>query len=82
MPNGRYSVSLWQTGYKHNDAYTAYLGLGAPHELTPAQTAQLQSAASGKPERTEQVTISGGHYRLELPLHANDTYLVVLTPVK
>ena len=82
VPNGRYSVSLWQTGYKHNDAYTAYLGLGAPHELTPAQTAQLQSAASGKPERTEQVTISGGHYRLELPLHANDTYLVVLTPVK
>ena len=81
LTNGRYRVNLWQTGYEHNDAYTAYLQMGAPGQLTPAQTAKLKTIASGKPEKTEEIQVEKGSYALQLPLRANDVYLVVLTPV-
>ena len=42
-------MELFQTGYKVNDAYTAYLDMGAPAQLTRAQVDQLNSAANGAP---------------------------------
>ena len=82
LPSARYKVSLWQTGYQHNDAFTAWLKMGSPHQLTPAQTTQLRAAASGNPEKTEEIQVSNERCTLEFPLHANDVFLVVLTPIK
>src|SRR5205085_9745198 len=40
---GRYQVRIRRTGYRQNDAYTAYLDMGRPEVLTPAQVARLQA---------------------------------------
>jgi xylan 1,4-beta-xylosidase len=82
LTNGRYKVTIWETGYQHNDAYTAYLHLGAPAQLTRAQVSQLQAAGSGKPESETEIAVTSGSYKLALPLRANDVFLVVLTPVE
>ena len=80
VPDGRYHVATYAVGYERNDAYTAYLHMGAPDQLTRDQVTKLNEAASGKPENETDVTVKNGTYRAELPLHANDMYLVTLTP--
>jgi len=82
VPAGRYRVSTYSTGYEHNDAYTAYLRLGAPAQLTPAQVESLQKSAKGSPDTVKDVKGSGGIYQADIPLRANDVWLVVLTPLK
>ena len=41
LPNGKYALNVYRTGYKQNDAYTAYLAMGSPNQLTRAQVASL-----------------------------------------
>lgn len=82
VPAGRYRVATYAVGYQHNDAYTAYLQMGAPRQLTREQVRLLNEKASGNPESTTEVDIANGTYSRELPLHANDIYLVVLTPMQ
>src|SRR5450756_2673029 len=44
-----YWLQVYQTGYRVNDAYTMYLDMGAPDQLTRAQTEALRQGASGAP---------------------------------
>jgi xylan 1,4-beta-xylosidase len=78
LPRGTYAMELFQTGYKVNDAYTAYLEMGAPAQLTRAQVDQLNSAASGAPIRTETFKHAGGPFVRDLPLRQNDVLLILL----
>ena len=71
-------MELFQTGYKVNDAYTAYLEMGASVQLTRAQVDQLNSAASGAPIRTETFKHLGGSFVRDLPLRQNDVLLMML----
>lgn len=80
VPAGKYRVSTYAIGYKRNDAYTAYLQMGAPSQLTREQVSKLNAASTGEPQSTTEANISGT-YRCDLPLRANDVYLVVLTPL-
>ena len=82
LPAGHYRVSTYATGYEHNDAYTAYLHMGAPQQLTPAQVKSLDDVATGNPETLSEVELRSGRYELDLPLHANDVRLIVLSPVR
>jgi xylan 1,4-beta-xylosidase len=77
----RYRVSTYLVGYEHNDAYTAYLHMGAPRQLTVQQVARLHVEASGTPESTVDVDTAGGVYKCNVPLHENDVRLFVLTPL-
>jgi len=78
---GRYRISTYAIGYQHNDAYTAYLQMGAPGQLTRQQVEQLNAASTGRPETVTEAELANGVYQCDLPLHANDVRLVVLTPI-
>jgi xylan 1,4-beta-xylosidase len=79
VPAGRYAQTLYQVGYRKNDAYTAYLDLGSPAQLTRAQVAQLHAASSGKPIEEKTITVrANGTFERELPLRENDVFLLVL----
>jgi xylan 1,4-beta-xylosidase len=80
IPNGRYQLNVYRTGYKQNDAYTAYLHMGSPANLTPAQVEALNQVANGAPTETRPITITNGHFDQVFPMHQNDTVLTTLTP--
>jgi xylan 1,4-beta-xylosidase len=82
LTGASYRVSTYRIGYEHNDAYTAYLHMGAPRQLTTEQVSALNTVSTGEPESITEVKIEDGSYHCELPLRTNDIYLVVLTPTK
>jgi xylan 1,4-beta-xylosidase len=76
---GAYTMTVSQVGYKQNDAFTAYIGMGSPKQLTRAQVTSLKATATGKPARQQGVTVShDGTLRTTLPLRENDVYLLQL----
>lgn len=77
---GTYTVRTYAIGYRHNDAYTAYVHMGSPSQLTREQVAQLNAVSAGEPESTTTARVSNGGFEDELPLRTNDVYLVTLTP--
>lgn len=76
---GLYRLEARRTGFRANDAYTAYLEMGAPKALSADQVAQLNALTTDKPEIARQVRVgSDGVARLDLPMRANDIVLVTL----
>jgi xylan 1,4-beta-xylosidase len=81
IPNGDYALAVYRTGYMQNDAYSSYLHMGAPSQLTRAQVAQLQQSASGAPFETRTVTIRNNVFSELFEMRQNDTVLVTLKPL-
>jgi xylan 1,4-beta-xylosidase len=80
LPPGNYRLALRQIGFEKNDAYSAYLKMNAPSQLTRAQEKALRDAASGKPEFERVVKIGAdGKFSETLPLRENDVLLLTLT---
>ncbi|MFN3806652.1 GH39 family glycosyl hydrolase [Asticcacaulis sp.] len=78
---GTYRLTVQRTGYKKNDAYSAYIELGAPDNLTPAQIAKMQALTADTPEIDRKVTVgSNGTASLKLPMSSNDVVLVKVAP--
>ena len=76
---GEYTYRVSQVGYKRNDAYTAYLDMGAPAQLTKNQVQSLEAAATGTPSSEEVVRVGAdGAYQARLPLRENDVFLIEL----
>ena len=80
LPDGDYALSVYRTGYMQNDAYTAYIHMGSPSQLTRAQVAALQNAASGAPSETRTVTVRNHVFEYRSEMHQNDAVLVTLKP--
>lgn len=81
VPPGLYERQLRRVGYHHNDAYTAWLEMGAPAQLTRAQEAALRAASRGEPDSREPIEInSTGKITQTLPLEENEVILVKLVP--
>ena len=79
VPPGRYVETVYQVGYRANDAYAAYRDLGSPAQLSRAQVAQINAASDGKPMDRAAVTVPpDGIFQRELPLRENDVFLIVL----
>jgi xylan 1,4-beta-xylosidase len=77
---GAYTVQVFRTGFKANDAYTAYLEMGAPKTLSQQQTTALQALTTDKPE-TRALTIGkSGAASLPVTMRANDVVLVKVAP--
>ncbi|OKS84781.1 GH39 family glycosyl hydrolase [Mucilaginibacter polytrichastri] len=79
---GKYTLSIYKTGYQANDPYTAYFKLGSPSQLTIAQV-KLLKQGSGAP--IEQVVVnvsSSGSFGKELNIRQNDVLLIKLDRVK
>jgi xylan 1,4-beta-xylosidase len=80
LREGRYQLRVSQVGYRRNDAYTAYLALGSPAQLTRAQVETLKAEVSGSPLRQQEVRVGrDGGFSVRLPMRENDVYLVELS---
>jgi len=78
---GRYRLKIQRTGYKTNDAYSAYIEMGAPKALTAAQLQALQDLTRDRPEAERAVTVGRtGEATVAIPMHSNDIVLVTLVP--
>lgn len=79
---GKYRLQVRRTGFRANDAYTAYLEMGAPDKLTPAQLEQLDALTKDAPETDRVVTVGkSGAFSVKVPMRSNDVVLVTLEPV-
>ncbi len=78
-PNTVYQLEIHRTGYRANDAYSAYLDMGSPKDLTAGQVAQLNELTRDLPE-TDRIVRSGhdGSAEVVVPMKTNDVVLIEL----
>jgi xylan 1,4-beta-xylosidase len=81
-PGTSYRVAVYRTGYRANDAYSAYLGMGAPKDLSAAQIAHLNALTRDLSE-TDVIskTQRDGSLSVAVPMRSNDVVLVSVMPV-
>jgi xylan 1,4-beta-xylosidase len=79
LKKGQYRLKVSQVGYQRNDAFTAYIKMGSPAQLTKSQVNELKALATGKPQQEKTVSVGkNGNFDLELPMRENDVYLIEL----
>ena len=78
---GPWRLRVRRTGYKANDAYSAWLEMGSPDTLTPADLKRLQDLTQDLPETDRSIRVGrDGRLSVDLPMRANDIALVQLEP--
>ncbi len=79
-PNSDYHLEVHRTGFHANDAYSAYIEMGSPKELSAAQIAEMSELTRDLPA-TEKAVRSGsdGTIAFSIPMNSNDIVLVKLT---
>lgn len=75
---GSYRVSVRRTGFRRNDAYTAWLEMGRPSELTPAQIDALHAETADAPEEFVLSADAEGRAVLTLSMNVHDVVLAEL----
>ena len=77
--NASYRLEVHRTGFHANDAYTAYIELGSPQQLTAAQIAHLNDLTQDVPE-TNKVVRSGADGTIDttFSMNSNDILMVKL----
>jgi len=80
---GRYRLRVFRTGYRHNDAHSAYIDMKLPSRLSAPQIDQLQSLTRDLPETDRRVRVTpNGSFNLDVPLCSNDIILVQLERIE
>jgi xylan 1,4-beta-xylosidase len=75
-----YHLQVYRTGYRANDAYSAYIEMGSPKSLTEQQVSQLNTFTQDLPELDKSVRSgSTGTLEFTLPMNSNDIVLIKLT---
>ncbi|BDI32523.1 beta-xylosidase [Capsulimonas corticalis] len=77
---GDYQVRLYRTGFRANDAYTAYLELGSPKSLNAGLIQQLNLLTADQPITTVLNVDASGTARYSAPMSANDIVLIMIEP--
>jgi xylan 1,4-beta-xylosidase len=78
MQPGSYEARIHRTGFERNDAYTAYLKLGAPSALTPAQLDELHTSTRDEPLLETLQVDAAGAAKLTIPMRQYDVVFVDL----
>ncbi len=77
---GDYKLEVFQTGYRVNDPYTAYIDMDSPAQLSREQEETLKSVSTGKELTSEVISIGkSGKFKKEFPMRENDVFLITLT---
>ena len=77
MAQGKYKLEIYRVGYKSNDAYSSYLAMGRPDQLTKAQVEQIKKQNDGSPLAIENIQIKNNQsFVKELDLCENDVYFL------
>lgn len=80
IPAGKYQVEVYKVGYRVNDAYTSYLDMGKPSQLSKQQVTTLKEKNSGAPISTVMATVgTSKHLILEYSIRENDLIMVNIT---
>lgn len=79
VPDGDYALEIYKVGYRSNDAYTTYLSMGKPSQLTKQQVDQIKKQNDGSPFHKDIVRLKGGTFSHQLPLRENDVFLLKMT---
>jgi xylan 1,4-beta-xylosidase len=69
-------VQIYRTGFRVNDAQTAWLEMGKPKSLSAGQVAQLQALTLDKPELQSVKVGAKGTASVRVPMRVNDVVLV------
>ena len=77
---GAYQLLVRRVGYARNDAYSAYLQMGAPETLTAAQLQALHALTKDRAEIARTIVVSADAV-FDLPMRANDVVLIELEPL-
>jgi xylan 1,4-beta-xylosidase len=78
---GRYRLQVHRTGFRANDAQTAYLEMGSPKELSAEQLRKLHELSADRPEMDRVVNVrADGRLQWKLPMRSNDVVLLTLVP--
>lgn len=76
---GKYQVLAYKTGYQANDAYTAYLNMGAPQQLTRSEVAMLKQKSEDAPVIKQTISVgSDGSYIHHIAMAENDIWMLIL----
>lgn len=79
VPDGIYAVEIYKVGYHCNDAYSTYLSMGKPAQLTKQQVEQIKKQNDGSPLSREIITVQGKVvFSKELEIHENDVFFLNL----
>ncbi|MDP4276962.1 MAG: glycoside hydrolase [Bacteroidota bacterium] len=79
LPAGTYRLNRYQVGYHVNDAYTTYLEMGKPDQLSRQQTETIKQMNDGKPVSTEILTVKAGELcSKKLNIRENDVFFLKL----
>jgi xylan 1,4-beta-xylosidase len=77
VPNSNYHLEVHRTGYQSNDAYTAYIEMGSPKELSKVQVSMLNDLTQDYPETDRMVeSTSDGTIEISVPMKTNDIVLL------
>jgi xylan 1,4-beta-xylosidase len=80
IPVASYRLEVLRTGYRANDAYSAYIDMGSPNHLTAEQIVHLNELTRDVPEEDKILKSgSGGAVEFTFPMNSNDIVLVRLT---
>ncbi len=79
VPEGTYALEIYRIGYRCNDAYSTYLSLGKPSQLSKKQAEEIKRQNDGSPVSKEIIAIApGSSFSRELDLRENDVYFLDL----
>lgn len=79
VPAGTFSLEICKIGYDVNDAYTTYLEMGKPRQLTRPEVEAIKNIDNGAPIRKEIVKVpKNGKFTQLLNMQENDVYLIML----
>lgn len=77
VPEGDYALEIYKVGYRSNDAYSSYLSLGRPSQLTRQQVDQIKRQNDGSPFLKEIVHIKAAvPFSRQLDIRENDVLLL------
>lgn len=83
VPSGNYTMEVYKVGYRINDAYTDYIDMGRPGQLSKQQVEKMKKENDGRPVFTGQITVkSGRDFSHKLDIRENDVVLVKLIKSK
>jgi xylan 1,4-beta-xylosidase len=79
VPEGNYMLEVYKVGYRSNDAYTSYVDLGRPRQLSKQQVEQIKKQNNGVPVFAEIVKVKAGSaFYKELDIRENDVFFLNL----
>ncbi|MFZ6770340.1 GH39 family glycosyl hydrolase [Undibacterium sp. Di26W] len=77
---GNYTAYIYRTGFRSNDAHTAYLEMGSPAKLSTTQLQALQDLTTDKPELRQVKVHQSTRASIKIDMRENDVILVKLLP--